>query len=232
MQTKALTCPRCASRHIKKNGISPQQKQKYRCQACARQFITDYTYRGCQGAIPTQVVSLTLNGAGVRDSQRILQISRGKVLKSLRQAAQRLKRPPLPARLTEVQIDEMWSFIGSRKQACWLWYAFDPKTHRVVAWTLGARTDQVCRRLLRQLKDCQVLRFCTDAWESYQKLISPAQHWIGKQFTQHIERHNLNFRTRLKRLQRKTICFSKSEHLHRAVLKLFIHHWNLDQHSF
>ncbi|EHD3430994.1 hypothetical protein JRB05_004652 [Escherichia coli O124] len=39
-------------------------------------------------------------------------------------------------------------------------------------------------------------------------------HVISKKCTQRIERHNLNLRTHLKRLTRKTICFSKSEDMH------------------
>ncbi|PIE00011.1 MAG: transposase, partial [Thiothrix nivea] len=36
------------------------------------------------------------------------------------------------------------------------------------------------------------------------------------------ERQNLNFRTRIKRLTRKTICFSKSEEIHDKVIEEFI----------
>ena len=39
-----------------------------------------------------------------------------------------------------------------------------------------------------------------------------------KQNTQGIERENLNFRTRIKRLARKTICFSRSEEIHDKVI--------------
>jgi hypothetical protein len=50
----------------------------------------------------------------------------------------------------------------------------------------------------------------TDDWQSYGRCLDPQQHHIGKSGTQGIERCNLNFRTRLKRLQRRTICFSRS----------------------
>ena len=156
----------------------------------------------------------------------MLGISPNTVLKTLRRRAAKLKRARLPPRITELEVDEMWSFIGNKEHQAWLWYAFEPRSRQIVAWTVGERTDQTCRRLFRQLRGCQVLRFCTDAWESYQKLIPWAQHWVGKQWTQEIERQNLNLRTHLKRLQRRTICFSKSEEMHKAVLKLYIHQHN------
>ena len=45
---------------------------------------------------------------------------------------------------------------------------------------------------------------------------------IGKDNTQKIERKHLTFRTRLKRLARKTICFSKSLSMHKTMLNLLI----------
>ncbi|PSW75764.1 IS1 family transposase, partial [Photobacterium damselae] len=45
---------------------------------------------------------------------------------------------------------------------------------------------------------------------------------IGKRYTQRIERTNLTLRSRLKRLVRKTIGFSKSEEMHDKVIGMFI----------
>jgi hypothetical protein len=33
----------------------------------------------------------------------------------------------------EVELDEMWSLVGSKKQSRWLWEALDHHTDRVVA---------------------------------------------------------------------------------------------------
>ncbi len=45
---------------------------------------------------------------------------------------------------------------------------------------------------------------------------------VGKVNTQRIERKHLTLRTRMKRLARKTIYFSKSIEMHDIVIKLFI----------
>ena len=47
-------------------------------------------------------------------------------------------------------------------------------------------------------------------------------HKKGKRNTQKIERKFLTFRTRIKKLARKTICFSKSEFMHDTISDLFI----------
>jgi len=56
---------------------------------------------------------------------------------------------------------------------------------------------------------------------------------VGKQNTQKIERKNLNFRTWIKRLTRKTICFSKKENMHDTVIGLLINkvEFGLDIHA-
>jgi insertion element IS1 protein InsB len=54
----------------------------------------------------------------------------------------------------------------------------------------------------------------------------PAElHVVGKRNTQKIERKHLTLRTRIKRLARKTICFSKSERMHDIVIGLFINRY-------
>jgi insertion element IS1 protein InsB len=45
---------------------------------------------------------------------------------------------------------------------------------------------------------------------------------VGKRNTQKIERKHLTLRTRIKRLARRTICFSKSVVMHDVVIGLFI----------
>jgi len=42
----------------------------------------------------------------------------------------------------------------------------------------------------------------------------------GRRHTHKIERKNLNFRTWIKRLTRKTICFSKLETMHDTVVSI------------
>ena len=54
---------------------------------------------------------------------------------------------------------------------------------------------------------------------------APEIHVPGKRNTQQIERQHLTLRTRVKRLARKTICFSKSTELHDIVIGLFVNRY-------
>lgn len=62
----------------------------------------------------------------------------------------------------------------------------------------------------------------SDNWGSYSREIPREKHLTGKIFTQRIERNNLTLRTRIKRLARKTICFSRYVELHEKVIGAFI----------
>ncbi len=175
---------------------------------------------------------MTLNGSGVRDIARVLGISATTVLLALRQAAAVTPEPRVPPRIKELEIDEQWSFVQNKKQQNWLWYALNRRTGRIAAFFIGRRTDVSCRQLCQKLASCRVQEFYTDHWKSYAKCLDPQIHFIGKTGTQNIERKNLNFRTHLKRLQRRTIGFSKSTQMHYNVLKLYIHALNSKQHHF
>ena len=60
---------------------------------------------------------------------------------------------------------------------------------------------------------------------AYERHIDPAQHHVGKENTQRIESKHINLRTRIKRLMRRTICFSKTTTMHDLVLSLFINRY-------
>jgi insertion element IS1 protein InsB len=122
----------------------------------------------------------------------------------------------------EVELDEMWSFVGRKKQPRWLWEALDHQTGRIVAYVFGRREDQALLRLKALLAPFGIGRFYTDGWGAYQRHLDPHQHVVGKRSTQQLERKHLTFRTRIKRLVRKTICFSRSLEMHEIVIGLFI----------
>jgi insertion element IS1 protein InsB len=120
------------------------------------------------------------------------------------------------------ELDEQWGFVGSKARQHWLWYAYNTKTGGVVAYTFGPRTDETCRKLLALLAPFSIGMITSDDWGSYAREVPKDKHLTGKIFTQCIERNNLTLRTRIKRLTRKTICFSRSIELHEKVIGAFI----------
>ena len=70
-----------------------------------------------------------------------------------------------------------------------------------------------------------ITRFYTDALGTYKRCLTPGTHVVSKYNMQRIEKKHLNLRTRIKRLARKTICFSKSIIMHDIVIGLFINRY-------
>ena len=111
---------------------------------------------------------------------------------------------------------------SKKKEQRWLWSAWSPQLKKVLAYHLGKRTNHSCQTLLRYLTGLPIRLYCTDDWGAYQRYLPEEKHLINKRYTQTIERNNLNFRTQLRRLTRKTICFSVSKEVHDKVVGEFI----------
>ena len=133
----------------------------------------------------------------------------------------------------EAEMDEQWSFVGNKSNQRWLWYAVDHATNIVLAYVFGKRKDEVFKELKALLEPFGISRYYTDDWGAYERHLEADKHQVGKRNTQKIERKNLNFRTWIKRLTRKTICFSKLETLHDTVIGLLINkvEFGLDIHA-
>lgn len=127
--------------------------------------------------------------------------------------------------IEESELDEMWSFVGKKKNQRWLWHAIDRRSGKVLAHTFGRRTDEVFLQLKKLLEPFGIQKYCTDGWGAYERHIPADQHEIGKRKTQQIERKHLGLRTRIKRLARKTICYSRTEEMHDIVIGLFINRY-------
>ena len=196
-----------------------------------------YRYKAYVKSTKEQAVDMAINGSGIRDTSRVLGISKSTVISTLKNTESRLVQvnPNIKAlapegyskvsvclACEEAEIDEQWSFVSKKSNQRWLWYAIDHATNTVLAYAFGRRKDEVFKKLKVLLAPFNIKRFYTDDWGAYERHIDREKHEVGKRNTQKIERKNLNFRTWVKRLARKTICFSKLEKMHDIVIGLLI----------
>jgi insertion element IS1 protein InsB len=133
----------------------------------------------------------------------------------------------------QAEIDEQWSYVGNKSNPRWLWHAVDHATNTVLAYVFGKRKDEVFKHLKALLEPFGISRYYTDDWGAYERHLESDKHEVAKRNTQKIERKNLNFRTWIKRLTRKTLCFSKLDILHDTVIGLLINkvEFGLDIHA-
>jgi insertion element IS1 protein InsB len=81
--------------------------------------------------------------------------------------------------------------------------------------------ETVFLELKALLEPLGITRYFTDGWGAYERHLAAAQQQVRKANTQKIESKHINLRTRIKRLVRRTICFSKTGHMHDLVIGLF-----------
>jgi transposase-like protein len=82
-----VRCLYCQSDQVTKRGKTAQGKQRYRCHnlECTHQsFLCDPVYKGRLPEIKQQVIEMSLNASGVRDTARVLKISTRTVMNELK----------------------------------------------------------------------------------------------------------------------------------------------------
>ena len=98
MVLEPVLCPSCGSEDIVKHGQSQAGRQRYKCRnsECSRcTFIRDYRYRGYLPEVKQQITEMALiNGSGIRDTARVLNISPTTVIETLKKKStnQQLRR--------------------------------------------------------------------------------------------------------------------------------------------
>ena len=171
----------------------------------------------------------------MRGVERIFGMPRQTLARWLREKAAQL--PALETTLAPaeaddlLELDELWSFVRTKRNQRWLWIALCRRTRQVIAYFIGDRSADSCRALRQRIpQSYQSCCSCSDLWEAYQATFDPQTHCsVGKETgqTAHVERWNNTLRQRLARFVRKTLSFSRSDRFHQLALQLFIHDYNL-----
>jgi IS1 family transposase len=203
-----------------KNGRSVNGKQRYLCKNCSKRFIEFYSYNAYRKTISDKITRLTKEGLGIRSTARYLKISTTTLLKRILFIASKIKLPKIVMH-QHYEVDEIKSFLSRKKRAIYIVYALNRATKEVVSFNIGSRTKNTLKVVTDSLILSDAKRIYTDGFPSYRYLISRVVHRKWQYYTNHIERMNLNIRTHLKRLNRRTICFSRSKLMLAACLKIY-----------
>lgn len=103
----------------------------------------------------------------------------------------------------------------------WIACAFEKETKNVVSFSAGKRTNRTLHAVTKTLEFSDAKKIYTDGLRNYSSLIPSGLHVVKQFGTNHIERKNLTLRIHLKRLNRRTLCFSRSLFILNAVLKIY-----------
>ncbi len=215
MNCKSCGKPNCIKKG-KRNG-----RQRYHCKNCGSNFQSEYTYKAYRPSTDDLIKSLLKEGCGVRSIGRIMDISTKTVLSRMLRIAQRTKTPHFNKLGCKFEVDELWSFIGNKDRVTWVTYAIERNTRQVIDFFVGAKSKESIRPLIEGLLLLDPKRIYTDRLNIYPSLIPKEIHKRFQYCTNRIERMNLTLRTHIKRLSRRTICFSKNRKYLEAHLRIY-----------
>ncbi|HVU57804.1 MAG TPA: IS1 family transposase [Puia sp.] len=215
-----MECQYCKGT-CQKAGRQKNGSQKYFCGGCKRYQQACYRKKAWQAGTESMIADLLCEGVGIRSMARILKIAVHTVLRKIRRIAQKLIKPPIRLRQQMLEVDELRTFIGRKGNEYWVAYALNSRTGEVVDFVVGKRTKGTLRMLVNTLLLSGVKMIKTDKLSLYRGLIPSSIHSCQVNGTNHIERKNLTLRTHLKRLSRKTICFSRSLGVLESCLKIY-----------
>jgi insertion element IS1 protein InsB len=212
------TCGYCKGKCVKNGRISG--KQRYLCRCCKRSFVLCYTYPACMNHINDRITQYVKEGCGVRSISRLLKIATSTVLRRIKRLAKSIRKP-IMAFGKEYELDELCTYVKRKTAKRWIAYAIRKDTKAVVDFTIGSRTSKTLKRVTDTLVLSEAKKVYTDKLSTYAGLLPKEIHSTRYHGTNQIERMNLNLRTHLKRLSRRTICFSRSRAMLAACLRIY-----------
>lgn len=168
------------------------------------------------------IIKLNNIGVGISGIASFTGISKANVVNKIKDISEKIIKPELTETGQKYEVDEMHTFIGNKKNACYITYALNRKTKRVISFVAGSRTKEAIGKVIDSLKVLNPKKIFTDKLNVYPGLIDKRVHTASAYKINHIERFNLTLRTHLKRLVRKTICFSKSKEMLENCLRIYL----------
>ena len=206
MDWETLYCPndRCVYYGIPfqksllvRNGTSRGYPQAL-CKACgssvSMRYGTAYLNLEAAPAIFETAVRALAEGNSLRATGRIVQIDKDTACDWLERAGQHCRLVQLylwhNLHVTECQLDELWSFVHTKEQRlpfaklydetygdAWVWVAFAPVWHLVVAFVVGKRVQENADLLLQRVAhvtDAHIPFFTSDQLPEYRTALRNA----------------------------------------------------------
>jgi insertion element IS1 protein InsB len=215
-----MNCKNCDANCIKK-GKQANGLQRYYCKACKKSQQANYKYAACSPKVIRLIPRLLCNSVGIRGIARVLEIGVNTVVRHITKTVDKIEKPSIPMERESFEMDELRTYVGYKGNEYWVAYALCSQTKEVIDFTVGKRNKRVLRTVVNTLLLSGVKKIKTDKLNIYQTLIPKELHESNAYNINHIERHNLNLRTHLKRISRRTICFNKSVKMLTACLRIY-----------
>ena len=161
--------------------------------------VTFLVPRGFTPEIKAKVIELYNQGMSIRSAANILGGSQTSALNWIKEFAKN------PGAAILIELDEIWHYLGSKKNKLWIWKAYGREIGELVDWECDARYMETLRKLMNRLSCWDVELFCTDNWAVYSEVIGEDKLNQSKTQTFYLEQKNGRQRHGHARFRRKSI---------------------------
>ncbi|WP_452600538.1 IS1 family transposase [Pontimicrobium sp. MEBiC06410] len=212
-------CPKCNSVAVK-NGFQ-NNRQRYKFKICNNRFQLEYSYQACKKGTNDLIKSLLKESCSVRGISRVIKIYKKTVLSRMLKISKQIIVPYFNKLGCKFELDEMFIKIANGKSQNWLTYAIEQRTKEVISFLIGSKSIENIKLIINKVLLLKPKKIYKDKLSLYKNLILISIHKVFQYCTNRIERKNLTLRMHIKRLSRKTICFSRKEKYIEAHLRIY-----------
>ena len=130
-------------------------------------------------------LELYLEGLGFRSIGRLIKVSHISVFNWIKQYGQNMDLLQNDHAICVTEIDEMHSYIGSKKTQSGSGLQLDRYAKEFVSLTIGDRSTKTGKELWRGVKDRAKGFIVTDYWRPYEKFVPRNKHTQSKALNLH-----------------------------------------------
>jgi hypothetical protein len=146
-----------------------KQVQRYRCASCGKTQQSIYT----KPRIPIEkqewVQRLNNEGCGISSIGRLLQMSKSSVQRIIIKISNAIQIPVYQEYNQIYEIDELRTYCGNKNQECWVMYAINRVTGKVIAIETGRRTKENINKIITKVLSLVPKKIYTDGLNIYKK---------------------------------------------------------------
>lgn len=121
-----MECIYCKAKSIRK-GIR-NNVQQYQCKRCKKYFRKYYRVKRLTETEKRLLVTLLKVGVGIRGMSKVLEVSPTAVLNHIRNLSRLVVKPIFPTRNQMYEANGLRTYIGSKKNECWISYILNRTT--------------------------------------------------------------------------------------------------------
>ena len=184
-------------------------------------MLQEYKYQACKPSVKALVFKCLLNGCGLRSVLAITKVAVSTQLRWIRKEARVTDRTQIYQKGDSYEVDELRSYVGNKKKPIWVISAKSRATGEIVEVKVGRRTKKNIQTVIDKLLLLNPKYIYTDGLKEYRTIIPEEYHKVIRYGTNKIKRHHLTLRTHLKRLARRTICYSKNEEILYGLIRAY-----------